>query len=90
MAYYYDLPFARNVYQPQGTQGIHGATGLTGPQCPQGPTGQNGMNILIKTSSIVVPANQIFVAYSNTSLPSFYTAGQSVPANLNGYLISVQ
>ena len=45
---------------------------------------------IFQTSSIVVPASQIFVAYSNTSLPSFYTAGQSVPANLNGYLISVQ
>jgi hypothetical protein len=45
---------------------------------------------IFQTSSIVVPTGQIFVSYSNTSLPSFYTAGQSVPANTNGYLISVQ
>jgi hypothetical protein len=45
---------------------------------------------IFQTSSIVVPTGQIFVSYSNTSLPSFFTAGQSVPANTNGYLISVQ
>ena len=45
---------------------------------------------IFQTSSILVPSGQIFVSYSNSSLPSFYTAGQSVPANLNGYLISVQ
>ncbi len=49
-----------------------------------------GVTAVFQTSSIIVPAGQIFVVYSNATIPSFYTAGQTVPANTNGYLISVQ
>ena len=49
-----------------------------------------GVTAVFQTSSIIVPAGQIFVVYSTASIPSFYTEGQNVPANTNGYLLAVQ
>jgi hypothetical protein len=49
-----------------------------------------GVTAVFQTSPIIVPAGQIFVVYSTASIPSFYTESQTVPANTNGYLISVQ
>ena len=49
-----------------------------------------GVTAVFQTSSILVPAGQIFVVYSTASIPSFYTEGQNVPANTNGYLLAVQ
>jgi hypothetical protein len=45
---------------------------------------------VFQTSPITVPEGHLFVTYGNSFLPNFYTSGQVVPANTNGYLITIQ
>jgi hypothetical protein len=45
---------------------------------------------ILQSSPVLVPSGSVFIAYSNSSIPSFFTEGQSVPSGINGYFIPVQ